>query len=135
MGTCYNTDNEKTVDMTGYCTLMDRQFNDLPRNIPLKIYLPISNAMLQSPIAPYIGESEYLIFYPCFSLTIEDDPQTMGTALNARMPKLFPSKRTCVLARPLIHGVEVPLKTPLLGLLADAIYPDGFLHVCIVMMS
>lgn len=61
--------------------------------------------------------------------------QTVGTALNARLPQLFPSKRTCILARPMVHGVELPLGAPLLELLRDALYPDGFLHVSIVMIS
>ncbi|VVT47025.1 uncharacterized protein SAPINGB_P001506 [Magnusiomyces paraingens] len=61
--------------------------------------------------------------------------QTLGTALNAATPQLFPSKRTCIVARPMVHGVEIPMGVALLELLQEALYPDGFLHVSIVMMS
>jgi autophagy-related protein 5 len=61
--------------------------------------------------------------------------QTVGTALNSRMPDLFPSRRTCVLARPLIHGVVAPMQAPLAHLLNVAMYLDGFLHISILMMA
>ena len=38
---------------------MDRQFADAPRNIPVKLYLPISNAVLQSPVSRNISDSKY----------------------------------------------------------------------------
>lgn len=61
--------------------------------------------------------------------------QTVGSLLNMRLPELFPSKRTCILARPIVHGVEVPLSVPLLELIQEACYADGFVHLSIVMMS
>lgn len=129
----------RTIDnLTAFNNLMARPFADPPRSIPVKIYLPVSNVVLQAPVSPYTSDSKSL-FSPLSSLykilTTPDEQQTVGSALNLHMSKLFPSKRTCVLARPMIHGVEVPLKTPLLGLLAEAMYPDGFLHICLVMMT
>lgn len=62
-------------------------------------------------------------------------PQTMGTALNTIIPTLFPSRRSPLLAQPVLHGAVVPLSAPVEDLLKAAAYPDGFLHVAIVMMS
>ncbi|KAL1643485.1 Autophagy protein 5 [Diplodia intermedia] len=62
-------------------------------------------------------------------------PQTMGTALNSIIPTLFPSRRSPLLAQPVLHGAVVPLSAPVEELLKAAAYPDGFLHVAVVMMS
>lgn len=61
--------------------------------------------------------------------------QTIGTVLNTKLPELFPSKRQCILARPMMHGVEIPMSAPLLEVLQEMCYPDGFLHLSVVMMS
>lgn len=182
--------------------------SDGVKHIPVKIYLPISNLVLQSPVEPYyeegsgggggvslgleasgvdsgLGLSNSIMKNKRMSAssimdnvlknshnndtnisananananvksntksnsnTIGDKNngsattksktmvvQTVGSALNFKIPQLFPSKRTCILARPMIHGVEIPLSVPLLELIQEALYPDGFLHVSIVMMS
>ncbi|OJD32780.1 autophagy protein 5 [Diplodia corticola] len=62
-------------------------------------------------------------------------PQTMGTALNGIIPSLFPSRRSPLLAQPVLHGAVVPLSAPVEELLKAAAYADGFLHVAVVMMS
>ncbi|KAH7062301.1 autophagy protein 5 [Macrophomina phaseolina] len=62
-------------------------------------------------------------------------PQTMGTALNMILPTLFPSRRSPLLAQPVLHGAVVPLSAPVEELLKAAAYADGFLHVAIVMMN
>ncbi|CAN6607429.1 autophagy protein 5 [Trichomonascus vanleenenianus] len=91
------------------------------RYVPVKVYLPVTNKMLQRLIRP----------------TLEDkrEPQTVGTALHEHLTELFPSRRTCIRARPLIHGIVIPLQAPLAELLAQCMFVDGFLHVSIVMIS
>lgn len=61
--------------------------------------------------------------------------QTMGTALNTILPSLFPSRRSPLLAQPVLHGAVVPLGAPVEDLSRVAAYADGFLHVAIVMMG
>lgn len=61
--------------------------------------------------------------------------QTLGTILNKHINSLFPSKRRCIIAKPVLHGIEIPLTTPILDLLDTCSYPDGFLHISIVMID
>jgi len=70
-----------------------------------------------------------------WTLTATEEPQTVGTALRTLLPELFPSQRVAVLARPVVHGVVVAMNTPLLELMREAVYPDGFLHISLAMMS
>lgn len=67
-------------------------------------------------------------------MRIGGDPQTLGTALNNLLPILFPSRRAYILARPVMHGVVLPMSVPLGDLMREAMYPDGFLHVTLAMM-
>lgn len=62
------------------------------------------------------------------------DPHTLGTALNSIIPEIFPIKKAVVFARPVMHGVVLPLNVPLLELMKEAMYPDGFLHITLAMM-
>ena len=64
-----------------------------------------------------------------------DQPQMLGTALNLLLPTVFPSRRNPILAQAVLHGVVVPLAANMEELLRVAAYPDGFLHVSLVMMS
>ncbi|KAK9477794.1 autophagy protein Apg5-domain-containing protein [Lipomyces japonicus] len=90
------------------------------RNVPIKIYLPSGNKVLQSLVSPMISSRE---------------PHTVGTALHQHLPHLFPSRRTCLLARPILHGVVVGMTTPLADLLYECMYTDGYLHIAISMIS
>ncbi|KAK9450471.1 autophagy protein Apg5-domain-containing protein [Limtongia smithiae] len=90
------------------------------RHIPIKIYLPSSNKVLQSVVSPSLSPRE---------------PHTLGTALHTHLPELFPSRRTCLLARPLLHGVVLSMSIPLAELLYECMYTDGYLHICIAMIS
>lgn len=61
--------------------------------------------------------------------------QTLGTALNAVLPSLFPSRRSPLLAQPVLHGAVVPLAAPIDELGRAASYADGFLHLVVWMMG
>jgi len=91
-----------------------------PRSIPIRLYVPSTPRVIQQPVHP-LQESREL--------------QTVGTALNSLLPELFPLKRVPVLARPVVHGVVVLMTTPLIELLQAAVFPDGFLHITLAMMS
>jgi autophagy-related protein 5 len=61
-------------------------------------------------------------------------PQTLGTALNNLLPTLFPSRKSPLLAQPMLHGTVVPLSTHVETLGEAASYADGFLHIVVVMI-
>ncbi|KAI9829489.1 MAG: hypothetical protein M1819_006309 [Sarea resinae] len=65
----------------------------------------------------------------------QQTPQTLGTTLHALLPSLFPSRRTPILARAVLHGAVVPLAAPVEELMRTAAYADGWLHLGVVMMA
>ncbi|KAF9880735.1 autophagy protein Apg5 [Colletotrichum karsti] len=60
-------------------------------------------------------------------------PQTLGQALRAQLPSLFPSSRDPVLANVVLHGSPVPFSAPLEDLMREAAYPDGWLSLTVVL--
>jgi autophagy-related protein 5 len=62
-------------------------------------------------------------------------PQTIGTALNQILPSLFPSRRSPLLAQPVLHGAVLPLNAGVEELVRAAAYLDGWLHIAVVMMG
>ncbi|KAL8939253.1 MAG: hypothetical protein Q9216_003455 [Gyalolechia sp. 2 TL-2023] len=101
------------------------------RHIPLKIYLP-SSPSASEPSSGHLRVVQSLIT-PFFQGTKE--PQTLGMALHALLPTLFPSRRTPILAKPVLHGAVVPMSSQVEGLLREAAYLDGWLHLGLVMIS
>lgn len=114
------------------------------RHIPLKIYLPSSSSpppaaeesSSSSPKRPVSGGHLRVVqslIAPTTSGTRE--PQTLGSALHMLLPALFPSRRTPILAKPVLHGCVVPMGAPVEELLRNAAYLDGWLHLGVVMMG
>ncbi|CAL8576964.1 Autophagy protein 5 [Xanthoria parietina] len=101
------------------------------RHVPLKIYLP-SSPSASEPSTGHLRVVQSLIS-PFLQGTKE--PQTLGTAMHALLPTLFPSRRTPILARPVLHGAVVPMSAQVEGLLREVAYLDGWLHVGLVMMG
>ncbi|KAL8810911.1 MAG: hypothetical protein Q9223_001975 [Gallowayella weberi] len=101
------------------------------RHIPLKVYLP-SSPSASEPLTGHLRVIQSLITP---SLQDTKEPQTLGTALHALLPTLFPSRRTPILAKPVLHGAVVPLSSQVEELLREAAYLDGWLHVGLVMMG
>ncbi|KAK1540707.1 autophagy protein Apg5 [Colletotrichum paranaense] len=60
--------------------------------------------------------------------------QTLGRALQAHLPSLFPSSRDPVLANVVLHGSPVPFSAPLEDLMREAAYPDGWLCLAVVLL-
>lgn len=56
-------------------------------------------------------------------------------ALHTLLPALFPSRKTPIHAKPILHGAVVPLSSHVEGLLKEAAYLDGWLHLGLVMMG
>ncbi|TGZ85150.1 APG5-domain-containing protein [Ascodesmis nigricans] len=90
--------------------------------IPCRIYIPSSTRVIQAPCPPYITSSDR-------------DPQTLGLFLHNQLPQLFPSRRSPMIARPVVHGAIVPWTAPVLELAQAAVHADGFLHITIAMVQ
>lgn len=113
------------------------------KNIPLRIYLPSAPdqdpnkaqiKVLQAHIPPTVATSSQSS--PAAlrgGASTAQQPQTLGTALHQLMPRLFPSRRTPILATPLLHGAAVPMSAHLEELVRWGCYADGWLSVVIAM--
>ena len=62
-------------------------------------------------------------------------PQTLGSVLNSLLPSLFPSPRNPLLAQPVLHGAVVPLSANAEELVRTAAYADGWMHICVLMLT
>lgn len=58
-------------------------------------------------------------------------PQTIGTALHSLLPSLFPSRRSPILAKPLLHGAVVPMNAVLEEVASKACYADGWVNIVV----
>ncbi|KIV94717.1 hypothetical protein PV10_02455 [Exophiala mesophila] len=113
------------------------------RNIPIRVYLPSSPdqeptkaqiKVIQSQVGPTIAapvQTSATALRP----TSGGQPQTLGTALHQMVPSIFPSRRTALLATPLLHGVPVPMTALLDELYRWACYADGWLSVVVAMRA
>ncbi|PBP21732.1 ATG5 protein [Diplocarpon rosae] len=99
------------------------------RNIPLRIYIPTSPTsssplasikIVQTLVPPRNENGEVL---------------TLGSALNAALPSLFPSRRDAIVAEPILHGAAVPFRAPLEDLMREASYADGWVHLSVLMID
>ncbi|QNP99952.1 Autophagy protein 5 [Yarrowia lipolytica] len=90
------------------------------RSLPIKVYLPMSNQCIAAIVKPETDDGK---------LT------TIGQSLHSHLPTFFPSETKPVVARAVVHGVEVPLNAVLANLYYMAMYPDGFLHISLVMIN
>ncbi|KAK5173382.1 Autophagy protein 5 [Saxophila tyrrhenica] len=108
------------------------------RHVPMKIYLPNSaNPTASDTINEETRAAGHIrVVQSLVPLQLPSkQPQTMGTALNSILPAIFPSRRNPLLAQPVLHGTVVPLAANVEELGKAAAYPDGFLHVAVVMLG
>lgn len=105
------------------------------RHVPMKIYLPTSASRETTDTIPEESQAGHMrVVQSLVPLSLPSkQPQTIGTALNSVLPTIFPSRRSPIYARPVLHGAAVPLGTRLDDLGKASSYTDGFLHVAIVM--
>ncbi|KAF2098951.1 autophagy protein 5 [Rhizodiscina lignyota] len=128
------------------------------KNIPIRLYLPSTAAPTQlsapspspgpaspapnpnpieeePPAAGTLRVFQSLVPPSLPSGGSRSQPHTLGTALNTLLPTLFPSRRSPLLALPVLHGAVVPLSANLEELARAVAYADGFLHVAVKMMG
>jgi len=124
-------------DMTLFSSI-NQKFLDPPpgmelRHIPMKIYLPNATSptsntgeqplgtlkVVQGLVKPY-NEAGAL--------------QTLGGALHALLPTVFPSRRSYIFAHAVLHGAVLPLAAPVQDLMRSVVYCDGFLHIAVIMV-
>lgn len=105
------------------------------RHVPIKIYLPTSANNAATDTIPEEATPGHLrVVQSLVPLLLPTkQPQTLGTALNTILPTIFPSRRSPIYARPVLHGAAVPLGVRMDELGRAAAYTDGFLHVAVVM--
>ncbi|CAK4029474.1 Autophagy 5 [Lecanosticta acicola] len=105
------------------------------RHVPIKIYLPTSAGQWATDTIPEEAQTGHMrVVQSLVPLLLPSgQPQTTGTALNSVLPTIFPSRRSPIYARPVLHGAAVPLSTRLDDLSKAASYTDGFLHFAVVM--
>ena len=101
------------------------------RHIPLRVYLPAS----PSASEPTSGHLKVVQSLVTPSLPNSREQQTLGVILHSLLPSLFPSRRTPILAKPVLHGTVVPLGASLEELVKAAAYLDGWVHLGVMMMG
>ncbi|KAF3386616.1 Autophagy protein 5 [Penicillium rolfsii] len=113
------------------------------RNVPIRIFLPLppdeesgSLKVVQSPLPPSIPTSGV---QPSQSISPRSSPgmqpQTIGGVLHTLLPNLFPSRRTPVLAKPVLHGAVLPMSAPIEEVVRCSAYGDGWAYVVVRMMG
>ena len=118
-----------------YQRLLHAQGSPL-RHIPLRIYLPASPSPPPSqPTSSSAGHLKVIQSLIPPLQTHSREPQTVGTALHTLLPSLFPSRRTPVLAKAVLHGAVLPMGAVVEELLREAAYADGWLGVVVVMIG
>ncbi|OJJ56379.1 hypothetical protein ASPSYDRAFT_47679 [Aspergillus sydowii CBS 593.65] len=129
------------------------------RNLPVRLFLPLppkpdcdSNSpflkVVQSPIPPTLSATQSQQQMSQSTLlsssrvsgsvsagTPQTQTQTIGTALHSILPHLFPSRRTPVLAKPVLHGAAVPMSAPVEEVVRCAAYGDGWVYIVVRMMG
>jgi autophagy-related protein 5 len=131
------------------------------RNLPVRLFLPLPPKpdsdsdspflkVVQSPIPPTISTTpSQLQRQMAQSIlsssgvsgsslgTAQPQPQTqtIGTALHSILPNIFPSRRTPVIAKPVLHGAQVPMSAPVEEVVRAAAYGDGWVYIVIRMMG
>lgn len=110
------------------------------RQIPLRIFLPLppdsdrpALKVVQSPVPPSIPITQSST--PGGVSSGRMQPQTVGSALHTLLPHLFPSRRIPVLAKPVLHGVVLPMSAPLEEVARSAAYGDGWVAIVICMVG
>ncbi|KAL2820825.1 autophagy protein Apg5-domain-containing protein [Aspergillus cavernicola] len=152
------------VDLPSFQRIMNillPQPNQPFRNLPIRLFLPLppkpdsdsdspTLKVVQSPIPPTITAtqaasqtSQSILLSSSRILPGTGSPQThqqhqtqtIGSALHSILPHLFPSRRTPVLAKPVLHGAVVPMSAPVEEVVRCSAYGDGWVYIVIRMMG
>lgn len=122
--------------------------NDLLENAKLTEYFNKINSAL-TPVSSsnnikgsqliklYLPNFQVLLFAIDAAETVNSGGgigKSLGVVLNSVVPDLFPSKRTCVLVKPMAHGVDLDLKWGWKEVQKITRFADGFVHVNLVLL-
>ncbi|KAJ5129849.1 uncharacterized protein N7515_005888 [Penicillium bovifimosum] len=113
------------------------------RNVPIRIFLPLppdsesaALKVVQSPLPPFVQASSMQSSQILTSRTSHaTQAQTIGSVLHALLPNLFPSRRTPVLAKPVLHGAVIPMSAPIEEVVRSSAYGDGWAYLVVRMMG
>jgi autophagy-related protein 5 len=113
------------------------------RNVPIRIFLPLppdsesaALKVVQSPLPPFVQASSMLSSQILTSRTSHaTQAQTVGSVLHTLLPNLFPSRRTPVLAKPVLHGAVIPMSAPIEEVVRSSAYGDGWAYLVVRMMG
>jgi autophagy-related protein 5 len=141
---CFNTIAQ--VDLPSFqriSNILLPQHSQPFRNVPIRIFLPLppdnnspSLKVVQSPLPPSIPASSMQASQILSSRTgPTTQPQTVGTILHTLLPNLFPSRRTPVLAKPVLHGAVIPMSAPIEEVVRSSAYGDGWAYLVVRMMG
>lgn len=147
-----NTDAIVTDDMDLFNSVNNKLLNPPGvniRHVPMKIYLPTTASQGTSQTIPEgasedddaaaaaAGKAGHIrVVQSLVPLQLPSkQAQTLGTALNGILQSIFPSRRSPLLAQPVLHGAVAPMSANLEQIGRVAGFGDGFLHVAVVMMG
>lgn len=106
------------------------------RHIPMKVYLPTAPPQISDSSPGVAQQGSIRVVQGLVTVqTSSRQSQTLGMALNALLPTVFPSRRNPVLACPVLHGAVVPMSAGVEDLCRAASYTDGFLHIAVTMLG
>ncbi|KAJ5646440.1 Autophagy protein [Penicillium lividum] len=113
------------------------------RNVPVRIFLPLPPdedspllKVVQTPLPPSIPTSSIQASQSISAWSSPStQPQTVGSVLHMLLPNLFPSRRTPVLAKPVLHGAVLPMSAPIEEVVRCSAYGDGWAYVVVRMMG
>lgn len=92
--------------------------------------------MVQSPIPPSVPASSLQSSQMLNArASPSTQPQTVGGMLHTILPNLFPSRRTPVLAKPVLHGAMLPMSAPIEEVVRSSAYGDGWAYIVVRMMG
>ncbi|KAF7724870.1 autophagy protein 5 [Apophysomyces ossiformis] len=87
------------------------------RNIPLRLYLPE-----QCPVIQELVPADEIV---------SDPARSLGEVVSKILPDLFSPTLTENIAIPVIHGISLPLDTPIIWAAENLSFADNFLHIVI----
>lgn len=106
------------------------------KHVPLRIYIPSSPPGAGTdPPADAAGAFKVMqTLVPAALREQGQKAQTVGTVLKDAMPELFPSSRDPVLANVILNSVSLPFRAPLVEVMKEAAYPDGWVNLVVVLL-
>lgn len=113
------------------------------RRIPIRVFLPTATPPAEETLAedaPAVTSTAQrgtlkVIQAPVTPKLQKGEPQTLGMALNAMLPSVFPSRRSYIHALPVLHGAVVPMSADLEDLMRGAAYADGWINLSVRMVD